>query len=275
MNKVKYVIVLFIFIVGSCGTESRISIYSLPKRSTNSLTGSDFYKEVVVLDPEKREELIEKAFLSGNFPNFLRRFSPINVSIITENDEIIHATYYVMPDYLSVGNDRDFFRIPMQPKTAQKIADAFNCFLSTRKICDDIYKASKVKLAPTPLTENRNSVTIFYLHNQIIEKQRNGRKGLIAGIKKDVIISSAINRDIRPNRVAIYGWHKLDGKPIQPIYVGHVDWYVDYSHGIRLVYRKIVVNGNEMDYTDVLKDPVLSPILCDEDDCLYFSYPLN
>jgi len=43
--------------------------------------------------------------------------------------------------------------------------------------------------------------------------------------------------------VAIYGWHKLDGKPIQPLYTGHVDWYVDYSHGIRLVSRTIYIDN--------------------------------
>ena len=29
-----------------------------------------------------------------------------------------------------------------------------------------------------------------------------------------------------------------DGKPIQPLYTGHVNWYVDYSHGVRLVCPK-------------------------------------
>jgi hypothetical protein len=36
---------------------------------------------------------------------------------------------------------------------------------------------------------------------------------LIAGIQKDVVISGKISRDPKPDRVAIYGWHKLDGIP--------------------------------------------------------------
>lgn len=36
--------------------------------------------------------------------------------------------------------------------------------------------------------------------------------------------------DLKTNRVTIYGWHKLDGKPIQPLFTGHVDWYVDYFY---------------------------------------------
>ena len=73
--------------------------------------------------------------------------------------------------------------------------------------------------------------------------------------------------------MAIYGWHHLTGQPIQPLYTGHVDLYVDYSHGIRLVYRTIFVNGKPMDYIDVLKDPVLSRLLCDEDSCDFYRYP--
>ena len=112
----------------------------------------------------------------------------------------------------------------------------------------------------------------MWQHHLIIEGQRKGRKGLIAGIKKDVVISGKISRDAKPDREAIYGWHLLNGKPIQPLYTGHINWWVDYSHGIRLVYRKIKVDGKEMDYTDVLKDPLLRNLICDEDWCDFFKY---
>lgn len=88
-----------------------------------------------------------------------------------------------------------------------------------------------------------------------------------------MVISGKISRDPKPNRVAIYGWHKMDGKPIQPLYTGHVNWYVDYSHGIRLVYRKIRIDGRWMDYTEVLQHPVYKTLLCDEDNCDFFKYP--
>jgi hypothetical protein len=64
--------------------------------------------------------------------------------------------------------------------------------------------------------------------------------------------------------VAIYGWHKTDGRPIQPLYAGHVDWYVDYSHGIRLVSRKVKVNGRTMDYISLLNHPSLRRLVTDE-----------
>ncbi|MBK8139831.1 MAG: hypothetical protein IPK57_01610 [Chitinophagaceae bacterium] len=64
----------------------------------------------------------------------------------------------------------------------------------------------------------------------------------------------------------------LNGKPIQPLYTGHINWWVDYSQGIRLVYRQLKVEGKWMDYTVVLKDPVLQKLLCDEEFCDFYRY---
>ena len=67
-----------------------------------------------------------------------------------------------------------------------------------------------------------------------------------------------------PGRVAIYGWHGQDGSPIQPVYTGHTDRWVDYSHGIRLVSRRVVVDGVEHDLVDLLEDPELWQLVSDE-----------
>ena len=221
---------------------------------------------------EERESLAMQEILSGNMPSFLKKFVPVQTTWTDSTGTIINATYFVLPDYLSVGGDKDFARIPLTPMTAQKIADSLQCFLPTRKMVNDIYKAAVVKPEPVPLYIYRDSALIFWHHNLIIEGQRKGKKGLIAGIKKDVVISGKITRDTKPNRVAIYGWHKLDGTPIQPLYTGHVDWYVDYSHGIRLVYRKIKINGKWLDYTEVLQHPVYKNLLCDEEWCDCYRY---
>jgi len=146
----------------------------------------------------------------------------------------------------------------------------FNCFLPTRKMVDLIYKKATVKLEPVPMYAFRDSSVSMWQHHLMIEGLRKGRKGLIAGIKKDVVISGKVSRDAKPDREAIYGWHQLNGKPIQPLYTGHINWWVDYSHGIRLISRKIRVDGKEMDYTDVLKHPLYQKMLCDEAWCDYF-----
>ncbi|HKH60535.1 MAG TPA: hypothetical protein VKA49_06870, partial [Flavitalea sp.] len=179
------------------------------------------------------------------------------------------AVYYVTPDYFSIGTSQDWARIPLTPMAAKHIADTLQCFLPFRKMVDDIYRAAAVKLEPVPMYAFRDSTPTMWHHHLIIEGQRRGRSGLISGIKKDVVNTFKLSQYPKRDRVAIYGWHKLDGKPIQPLYTGHVNWYVDYSHGIRLVSRRIMVDGRWMDYTSILKDPVLKHLLCDEEICVF------
>lgn len=60
-----------------------------------------------------------------------------------------------MPDYLAIGSNDDFVRIPMDPKTAQKIADQTGTSLPTTKMVDDIYKQADTRLTPQPLPRAR------------------------------------------------------------------------------------------------------------------------
>lgn len=236
-------------------------------------TGTAFYQQAAAMKWAARDSFVVKEILAGNVPAFLKKFAAVNISIIdSSTGKAVKATYYVSPDYLSLGTDDDWARINITPNAAQKIADSFHCFLPTKKMVDDIYKAAKVKLEPVPMYAFRDSTPTMWHHHLIVEGQRKGRKGLIAGIQKDVVISGKVSRDKRPDRVAIYGWHKSDGKPIQPLYTGHINWWVDYSQGIRLVYRKIKVEGKWMDYIDVLKHPVLQKLLCDEAFCDFYRY---
>ncbi len=228
-------------------------------------TATSFYEKVAASKWRERDSLAKVEILSGNLPSFLRKFVRIQTSITDSPGKTISAYYYVAPDYVSLGTDEDWARIPLTPMAAQVIADSFHCFLPTRKMVNDIYEQSTVKLAPVPMYAFRDSSVTMWQHHLIIEGQRKGRKGLIAGIKKDVVISGKISRDPKPDREAIYGWHKTDGKAIQPLYTGHINWWVDYSHGIRLVYRTIWVNGKAMDYTEVMKSPSLNKLLCDEE----------
>lgn len=269
MKRHVHVLFLCVFTLSACSFQRRLS---LPPRVATAKTGSEFYKTVFAVDRMQREELAKEEILAGNIPPFLRSFIEVTTSIITAEGKTIDAVYFVLPDYLAIGSEQDFARIPLTPMTAQLIADSLNCFLPTRKMVDDIYRVATVKLVPVPMYALRDSAVTMYQHNLIIEGQRRLRKGLVAGIKKDVVITGKVSRDLKSDRVAIYGWHKADGKPIQPLYTGHVNWYVDYSHGIRLVYRTIHVDKKPMDYVDVLKDKTLKALLCDEDDCDFYRY---
>ena len=245
----------------SCST---IKLNQTPR--SEKITGAEFYASAVSMQWKLRDSFAVKEILSGNMPAFLYTLVPIEVYIIDSvSNKKISATYYVSSDYLSVGTNANWARIPLTPIAAQIIADSMYCFLPTRKMVNDIYAASVVKLAPIPMYIYRDSSITMWQHHLIIEGQRAGRKGLISGIKKDVVISDLLTRSSKTNRVAIYGWHQLNGKPIQPLYTGHVNWYADYSHGIRLVYQKIKVNGKWMDYKTVMSNPILKRLLSDEE----------
>jgi hypothetical protein len=242
---------------------------NIPSRGINAETGSAFMNRIDTLPLNDREEEIYKAVASGNIPSFLRNTISINGEFADSTGKIHNIYYEVLPDYLAVGNDTDFCRIPMNPHTAQRLATLFGASLITSKLSDHIYLMAEIKLTPfnyIPVGHANEWVLKFADHNAQIEKQlkeAGGNHGqLIAGIKKDVILSARLAD--KPNKVVIYGWHKPDGKPIQPVYSGHVDWYVDYSHGIRLINNEVLVDGKPLLFSDILKDPVLYKIFSNE-----------
>jgi hypothetical protein len=214
---------------------------------------------VEALPRVEREAAVLREILSGNFPMFLRQFKSVPIS-----DSKLRGTIEVMPDYLAIGSDDDFVRIPMTPQAAQQIADRFGCILPTRTMVDAIDAAAEVRLAPQPLTENRESVATFVLSHEKIEQQRAGKPlgALTIGAKKDVVLTPRIHE--RPDRVALYGWRQLDGQPIQPLTTVHVHWYVDYSHGVRLVRDAMQINGRPAKASEVLRDPQRCELLSDE-----------
>lgn len=234
----------------------------IPPRPEKAPEGQAIFESVAHASRDAREQVLVQAVLEGNIPDVLRTWSPVESTWTDAAGKPHVAKYEVLPDYLAVGSNEDFVRIPISPQSAQTIADAFGAMLPTRKMVEDITKAAKVRLEPKPLTEDRDSVAAFLKHNAIVEQQRAGQSGLIAGIKKDVVLTNRLNEKV--NRVAIYGWHSLDGKPIQPLTIVHVNWYVDYSHGIRLVKRAMTVDDKPRDLKFLLHDAKLSPLVTDE-----------
>jgi len=243
-----------------------------PNSTATRLTGSAFFAWANTQPRAVWDSMAVEQIVSGNYPHHVFRWVTIYTQLQVDSVTTLRASYQVTSDYLSLGTDADWSRVPLTAMAAQQLADSFQCFLPTRKIVDDIYQAARVKLAPMPMFAFRDSPVTMYQHHLIIEGLRNGRKGLIAGIKKDVVIAALLTRSAKPNRIAIYGWHQLNGKPIQPLYAGHVNWYADYSHGVRLVKRTIQINGRPYDYIQVMQDPLLRKLICDEADCDVYRY---
>jgi hypothetical protein len=249
----------------------------LPARPADAVGGRQFIKSLEGMELDERETAIRREITGGNFPNFLREFVAVTLRgapTVDARDGEATAQIEVMPDYLAVGSDADFVRMPMTPQTAQRIADAFGCVLPTRKIVDAIDAQAAVHLAPHPLSREREVVATFLEHHRIVEKQRAGKPLglLVTGIKKDIVLSPRIFE--RPRRLAIYGWRQLNGEPIQPLTIVHWNRYVDYSHGVRLVRDRVQIGPRRQKITALLADPNRCPLVSDEGPMNPPNYPL-
>ncbi len=276
---IKSLLILCFFLLSLFTTGQELKIKN---RDPDALTGSVFAVTIAdnSLSFQEREKKIWKEIRSGNIPGFYRKLIQIKDTVNLGN-KVYDVSYYVLPDYLAVGSDSDYFYCPMSPVLAQHVARFFKCALPTRKMVDQIYQAALVKMTPEPVppSNEMNTVPVFIRHNDLVHAQRKKTKdrfplgSLVAGNKKDVVISNKIYPDNNHLKVVIYGWHKPDGKPIQPLYGGHTADWVDYSHGIRLVQRKINVNGRGMKIRRVLKSRELHLLLSDEGIISKPSYP--
>ncbi|MEO7521406.1 MAG: hypothetical protein ABIW79_06270 [Gemmatimonas sp.] len=237
---------------------------AIPARAPGAMTGTAFIASIATLVRDEREAAIRRELFTGNIPSFLRTLRAVAVTATGSDSVKRMISYDVMPDYLSIGSDDDFVRMPMSPHTAQAFLDAFGFVLPTRKMVNDIWAAAPTHLEPRPLTQEREASLTFLQHNGITEAQLAGvkRPAFVAGSKKDVGVSNKLQE--RPDRVAIYGWHYVTGTPIQPLYTGHVDWYVDYSHGIRPVRRTMLLDGTRVSFEKIVGDSTLALLLSDE-----------
>lgn len=242
--------------------------FTIPER-TGDMTGEQFAGSVLNNTGPVREKAILQQMALGNLPSFMR--TPADVTITSGKHAVVLR---VLPDYVCIGNDENFLRIPMFPGTAQKIAGMFNALLPTRKIVNEVWKAAAVHVTPWPLSPTAHMVSTeaFLTHDRIIEKQRAQRTGLIAGHKKDIVITPSLSH--LPGHVAIYGWHYPNGTAIQGLNASsHSDTYVDYSHGVRLVCRDVLLDGEPAQLQDLLQDKGLCELVSDEGISSFLMYP--
>jgi hypothetical protein len=238
---------------------------AIPARSLQDLTGSQFVRYVSKMDPRDRERAILDEISKGNLPDFLRKLVPVKLRAAGKD---LVATIFVTPDYLAIGSDSDFLRIPMNLHTAVTVAELFGCVLPTRKMVDAIYLQSRYHLEPQPLPAGpqMRSTDYYWTHNEMIDDQTHAIGAqlgeLVSGDKKDVVMSNRLTEHL--GRIAIYGWHRAAGQPIQPLSTVHGANYADYSHGIRLVSEWAMIDGKLRLVRDILHDPSTAAILSDE-----------
>jgi len=237
---------------------------SLPPRPAGAIAGSEFVRRTRGLSSVDRDREVVAELKRGNIPSFLGQLTPVKLT--ASDGQPVAATIWVTPDYLAIGSDDDFLYVPLTYYSATIIADRFGTVLPTARMVDAIYEQSAHHLTPTPLPAGPLMQSNLYLsrHQQRIDAQRAGLPlgELVSGHKKDLVLSNRLRQ--LPGRVAIYGWHRAPGDPIQPLSTVHGARYADYSHGVRLVSTTVLVDGRPRSIYDALQDSQVAPILSRE-----------
>jgi hypothetical protein len=239
----------------------------IPQRAANAPGGRAFAQQISSVSDDERESLIREQLTAGNIPQFLRHLVPVRLRSQVP-DQSLELVVCAAPDYLAVGSDDDFMLIPMRLSTALSLASLYGFTLPTTRIVDAISAQAAVHLAPQPLPAGPEMRSTAYSlrHNELVGAQRTALGAslgeLTAGDKKDLVLTNRLRSHL--DRVAIYGWHSDNGKPIQPLSTVHGWRYADYSHGARLISTRVFVNGISRSIFDVMQDHQLAPILSSE-----------
>ena len=241
---------------------------SMPHRSSRADTGSDVMAQLMDLGGANRDAAVVRELLAGNMPRHLRRLTPVAINGTLPDGQSVQVVICVTPDYLAVGSEADNVRVPMGLPAAALVADRFGFLLPTTRMVDAIYAAAEVQLAPRPMEPGSQMVTTQYLlrHSATVDAMRasvaRSPDALTAGQKKDLVLSPRLMS--HRGKVAIYGWHRTNGRPIQPLSTVHVEQYADYSHGIRLVSQTAFVNGQKQPLSEILSNPQLASLVSSE-----------
>ncbi|MBM3973696.1 MAG: hypothetical protein FJ301_06300 [Planctomycetes bacterium] len=247
-----------------------------PTRLT-SVSGTALAAQWRALPLAERELRVKSQFAAGNVPDRLAALAPVTVSEEIDG-EWRTITVWCAPDYFAIGTDTDDLRMPLSPQTAQWLCDQLDCVLPTPRLVDRIWLQAKAKVIPQPISPKDHdiaSLQIFAMHDRMVDAQtcRERPDALVAGHKKDVVLSTLLQA--WPDRVVIYGWHRRDGAAIQPKSKAHTTAHVDYSHGVRLIARAALLDGQPTTVDAVLADPKLSVLLSDEGPLATARYPFQ
>lgn len=241
-----------------------------PQPTGERLTGAVVGQQLLSSTDDRfqREDTIDRWVDEGLVPSFMADFVTVEAPVPNDTRTLF---IFVAPEVLCLGTDDDYVRVPLFPTTAQRIADRLGCILPTPKISDLIWKNAAVRVKPSPWGPPYDASMMSSY--RIVEHNRRCGLGvltarpdyvpgmLVAGHKKDIVVCHEMKQD--HSHVWIYGWHQLDGKPIQGLYGGHETRYADYAHSVRLVLRWGNLrepSGVEttVDLVDIFADPKLS-----------------
>ena len=227
-----------------------------------------------------------QALREGAIKEFLKTPSDTMPDFLFSAYKTIHVVlgqntleYQVMPDYLCLGSNDEYIHIPMSPITCKEFMAANDFVLPTPKMVKQIWDAAKIRPRVVSWGElyknstkkfNRDSTMCYVDHSKRVQelaRQQNYSQAddLVAGHKKDVVLTNLLTLQKNKNNVAIYGWFNSDGTIVQGLNaVDHVVSYVDYSHGLRMIKNQCILNGKPTTLKQIWSDESLSLLVHDQ-----------
>lgn len=246
---------------------------------SDHLSAKRIFQTIGDASRKDRELLLLSTLLAGHVPTHMRSFVEVKTNFVSDSGVHHTISMFVLPDYLCVGTDDDYVRVPLNLLTTQRLADAWNCTLPTTKMVDIIWSYSSNVCEPLPwgppYDASMMSTHRIIRHNELINddilKKKLDARQLLVGHKKDVVMTNQLSK--HSNSIAIYGWHRPDGSNIQPLYLGHENTYCDYSHGERFIFLECIIDGRREDIRTIACDPELSMGISNEGPLLIMKQP--
>ncbi len=257
-----------------------------PKRKSDAPTGSQFMLSVAKIHGKTYEDKVIAEILAGNVPDFMR---PENWQSITVREKIgdmeVEMTLRVCPDYIALGSNSDYVRVPLSPNGLRRLTAAMGAELPTKKVVDIIDREAKshnglFDLVDAAMISRKTGMpldkgTTYMLRpefawssSQISDNEIRARKlagfSLVSGQKKDVILHP-VPLDAKNNLIQYRPNH-----PQGLDFRSHPKDHTDYSLGARLVdpIVDVKITGppsreRRMNYRDIIMDKDLFRLLSD------------
>jgi len=257
--------ITFLFFTTSSKAQLFAPSFDFPQGGNS---GSELYTKYQKIPESKSMAFVFDQISKGNIPEFLRETVAITSKDKLSDGKQHTVTFFVARDYLSLGTNQDFLRLPLDWSQLRKLYRDFHILIPSKKMVDLIHQqAVKVERIAQKAGPTMSSPNYFWLHNQkinalFLKRSLDVTSGLFSGHKKDLVISNRLLYN--KNRIAIYGFQGTDPTPLQSLSTVHASTYFDYSHGVRMVHREALIDGKPADLTDLLQSPIYSRLLSSE-----------
>lgn len=204
----------------------------------------------------RSDALVRRVNESVDIPDFLRFFLPVRVKkTLADGNKPIgyEAVYYVSPDWLSIGSDFEWCRVPLSAVAGQRVLNRFGCRHPTPLMARQIYESTRAPTGPVdpfvPFISRESfkaveggvqSTEMFLaLHQDIEFRRRDSTLGhLITGPMRDVTIGKVVSDK---KQLLLWGGVLASGKAAENKGAHDLDRFTDHAMGLRLVYGMLYI----------------------------------